>query len=175
MNAFEILGLSSHATQQQVHQAYRARAKACHPDQFPEGEQQRQAQEQLLQLNLAYEEALRLTAGPVSGRPVAPSEEIKAIARRLMEQNRYETALMQLARAPYKDDEWYALQGQLLMKIRQYAKAHQSFREAVRLNPDSQEHRALALHAAITVKKHQRLRYRVADWAGALFRSGKKL
>ena len=99
----------------------------------------------------------------------------KAIARRLMEQNRYETALMQLARAPYKDDEWYALQGQLLMKIRQYAKAHQSFREAVRLNPDSQEHRALALHAAITVKKHQRLRYRVADWAGALFRSGKKL
>ena len=175
MNAFEILGISSQATQQQVHQAYRARAKACHPDQFPEGEQQKRAQEQLIQLNLAYEEALRIAAGPVSGRPMMPSDEAKAIARRLMEQNRYETALMQLAKAPYKDDEWFVLQGQLLMKIRQYATAHQSFREAVRLNPDSPEYRKLALNAAITMKKHQRLHYRVADWAGGLFRSGKKL
>lgn len=175
MNAFEVLGLRSNADQQQVHQAYRARVKACHPDQFPEGEQQKKAQEQLIQLNLAYEEALRMTAGPAMNYRTMPADQAKAVARRLLDQGRYETALMQLAKAHQKDDEWFAIQGQLLMKMRQYASAHQSFREAVRLSPENRDYRSMALDAAITLKKHQKLHYRVADWAGGLFHPRKKL
>lgn len=175
MNAFEVLGLNINADQQQVHQAYRTRVKACHPDQFGDREQQKKAQEQLIELNLAYEEALKMASAPRVGYRAMPVEQACAIARKLMDQGRYESALLQLARADEKDDGWYALQGHLLMKMKQYASAHQSFREAVRRDPENREYRALALDAAVTMKKHQKLPYRVADWAEGLFHPRKKI
>ena len=171
MNSFEILGLPRTATEQQVRQAYHTKVKACHPDQFPDGQTQQKAQEQLIQLNLAYEEALRLTMGHPSGAPVnvLSAEETKRLAVKLMEQHRYESALLQLSHVEARDDEWYYIHGQVLMNLRQYSTAHQSFREAVRMQPENRAYRQGALDAAVAVKKHQKLRYRVADWAGSLF------
>ena len=163
------------ADQQQVRQAYRTRVKACHPDQFVDREEQKKAQEELIRLNLAYEEALRLSAGRQVGFHTVPGEQAKAIAKRLLEQGRYENALLQLGRAESKDDEWYYIQGLLLMQMRQYASAHQSFREAVRMQPDNNEYRRGALDAALAVKKHQKLAYRVADWAEGLIHPRKKI
>ena len=175
MNAFEVLGLTVEADQQQVHQAYRTRVKACHPDQFVDREQQAKAQEDLIRLNLAYEEALRLSAGRQVGYHAVPGEQAKTIARKLMEQGRYESALLQLGRADEKDDEWYFIQGQLLMQMRQYGSAHQAFREAVRRDPYNREYRQGALDAALAVKKHQKLVYRVADWADGLIHPRKRM
>ncbi len=175
MNAFEVLGLTTEADQQQVRQAYRTRVKACHPDQFIDQEQQKQAQAQLIQLNLAYEEALRLAAGRQVGFHAVPVDEAKKIAQRLMEQGRYESALLQLGRADVKDDGWYFMEGQLLMHMKQYASAHQAFREAVRRSPDNREYHAWALDAAVAVKKHQKFPYRVADWADGLLHPRKKM
>ena len=175
LNAFEVLGLTVDAGEQEVHQAYRTRVKACHPDQFEDREQQQKAQEELIRLNLAYEEALRLSSGRQVGYHMVPVEQAKNIARRLMEQGRYESALLQLGRAEMKDDEWYYLQGRLLMEMKQYASAHQSFREAVRLQPDNLEYRRGALDAAVTYKKHQKLPYRVADWAEGILHPRKKM
>ncbi len=175
MNAFEVLGLSVDADQQQVHQAYRTRVKACHPDQFVDREAQQKAQEEMIRLNLAYEEALRLSAGRQVGYHAVPADQAKSIARKLMEQGRYESALLQLGRAETKDDEWYFIQGQLMMDMRQFASAHQSFREAVRLNPENNEYRRGALEAALAVKKHQKLPYRVMDWADGILHPRKKM
>ena len=175
MNAFEVLGLSVDADQQQVHQAYRTRVKACHPDQFVDREAQQKAQEEMIRLNLAYEEALRLSAGRQVGYHAVPADQAKSIARKLMEQGRYESALLQLGRAETKDDEWYFIQGQLMMDMRQFASAHQSFREAVRLNPENNDYRRGALEAALAVKKHQKLPYRVMDWADGILHPRKKM
>ena len=175
MNAFEVLGLSVDAEQQQVHQAYRTRVTACHPDQFVDREAQQKAQEEMIRLNLAYEEALRLSAGRQVGYHAVPADQAKSIARKLMEQGRYESALLQLGRAETKDDEWYFIQGQLMMDMRQFASAHQSFREAVRLNPENNEYRRGALEAALAVKKHQKLPYRVMDWADGILHPRKKM
>ena len=175
MNAFEVLGLSVDADQQQVHQAYRTRVKACHPDQFVDREAQQKAQEEMIRLSLAYEEALRLSAGRQVGYHAVPADQAKSIARKLMEQGRYESALLQLGRAETKDDEWYFIQGQLMMDMRQFASAHQSFREAVRLNPENNEYRRGALEAALAVKKHQKLPYRVMDWADGILHPRKKM
>jgi molecular chaperone DnaJ len=175
LNAFEILGLRDDADEQQVRQAYHQQVKACHPDQFEDQEAQQRAQEKLIQLNLAYEEAIRLTAGkhgPVS-RTVSV-EEAKRVARKLLEQQRYESALLQLSHAETRDDEWYYIHGQLLMGMHQYGTAHQSFREAVRLKPENNEYRQGALDAAIAVKKHQKWPYRVAEWAGNLLHARNK-
>ena len=65
--------------------------------------------------------------------------------------------------------------GQLMMDMRQFASAHQSFREAVRLNPENNEYRRGALEAALAVKKHQKLPYRVMDWADGILHPRKKM
>lgn len=174
MNAFEVLGLTAEADQQQVRQAYRTRVKACHPDQFVDMERQKKAQEELIRLNLAYEEALRLSAGRQVGFHTVPAEQAKKFARTLQEQGRYESALLQLGRADAKDDEWYFIQGELLMDMHQFVSAHQAFREAVRLSPDNNEYRRGALEAALAVKKHQKLPYRVIDWADGILHPRKK-
>ena len=170
LNAFEILGLSADADEQQLRQAYHERVKACHPDQFSGEAAQQKAQEELTRLNLAYEEAMRLL--PHRPQPVVyhkvPVEQAKQVAKRLLEQERYESALLQLSRAETKDDEWYYIQGQLLMGMRQWGTAHQSFREAVRLDPENLEYRRGALDAAVAVKKHQKWGYRVLEWADQL-------
>ena len=175
LNAFEVLGLKEDASEQQVRQAYHQLVKACHPDQFEDGAAQQQAQEKLIQLNLAYEEALRLTAGQShAGFHTVSVEEAKAIAKKLLEQQRYESALLQLSHAATRDDEWYYIHGQLLMGMRQYTTAHPSFREAVRMKPENKEYRQGALDAAVAVKKQQKWTYRIAEWAGGLLHTRNK-
>ncbi len=175
MNAFEVLGLTADANEQQIRRAYHARVKRCHPDQFTDAEMQRKAQEELTELNLAYEEALKraLTMKPTVYRRVPPGE-AKATARRLLSQDRYESALVQLGRAESRDDEWYYIQGLILMGMKQFGSAHQSFREAIRLQPDNNDYRAGALEAAVALKKRQHWAYRMADWADGIIHPRKK-
>lgn len=176
MNAFELLGLPADADEQQIRRAYHAKVKSCHPDQFADQEKQQQAQAQLVQLNLAYEEALRKAAAvkPTVYQRVSV-EQAKTTAKRLLSQERYESALLQLGRAESRDDEWYFIQGEILMGMKQYGSAHQSFREAVRLQPDNNEYRRGALDAAVAVKKRQRWTYRMADWADGILHPRKRL
>ena len=49
------------------------------------------------------------------------------------------------------------MQGKVLMAMDEYDSAHQSFREAVRLDPDNNVFRAGALAAAVAQQKEQRL------------------
>ena len=163
-NPFEVLGVKPGADEQTVRAAYRRLVKSCHPDQFQDAQQQKAAQEQLIRLNLAYEAALRLVPRQTVGFNLISQEEAKHFARRLVEQGNLESALRQLGRADTKDGEWYLIQGEILMKLRQYETAHQSFREAVRREPDNREFRAAALDAALAMKKNRPLGAKIADW-----------
>ena len=107
-----MLGLHGAADAEEVRAAYRALVKKCHPDQFLDAEEQRAAQEKLLALNLAYEEALRL-ASPKRANTYThtlPPEDAKHLARKMLRQDNPESALRQLLRAEIRDDEWYYLQ-----------------------------------------------------------------
>ena len=140
-----MLGLHGAADAEEVRAAYRALVKKCHPDQFLDAEEQRAAQEKLLALNLAYEEALRL-ASPKRANTYThtlPPEDAK----------HPESALRQLLRAEIRDDEWYYLQGHILMEMQQYESAHASFREAVRRDPENNVYRQGALDAALAMKE----------------------
>lgn len=57
--------------------AYRRLVKTCHPDQFQDPQRQKAAQEQLLQLNLAYEAALKLASQHRVGFNLISQEEAK--------------------------------------------------------------------------------------------------
>ncbi len=163
-SAFDVLGITSDADAQQVRVAYRAKVKSCHPDQFTDLEEQKRAQDQLIALNLAYEEALRLASEKRVGFNLISQEEAKRFAIKLMEQGNLESALRQLGRAETKDSDWFYLQGQLLMAMRQYETAHQSYREAVRRQPENLRYRQGALDAALAMKRKKQLPYCIAGW-----------
>ncbi|MDD3214786.1 MAG: DnaJ domain-containing protein [Eubacteriales bacterium] len=171
---FEVLGISPSAEAAQVRAAYRKRVKACHPDQYQDPEKQHTAQEMLIELNLAYEEALKLCSQRHVGFNLVSQEEAKHFAARLVEQGNLESALRQLNRADSKDAEWYYLQGNILMGMRQYQTAHQSYREAVRRDPDNNRFRTGALNAAIAVKKNKQLLFRMRTWVEDIFKPNKK-
>ncbi len=175
MNAFEVLGLTMDADAESVKAAYRTRVKLCHPDQFIDQKKQAEAQEQLIKLNLAYEEALKLTKQNQVGYHSISAPQAKAFAKKLFEQGSYEMALRQLGRAETKDAEYYYLEGQILFALKEYLSAHQAYRAAVRLSPDDLAYRRGALDAALAVKKHNRLSYRVLDWAEGVIHPRKKL
>lgn len=163
-NPFAVLGLKPGADAQEVRAAYRTLVKCCHPDQFQDPQQQKAAQEQLIRLNLAYEAALKLAARRTVGFNLISQEEAKHFAQRLVEQGNLESALRQLNRADSKDADWYYLQGNILMALRQYETAHQSYREAVRREPENRKYRQGALDAALTMKKNRPIGEKLMDW-----------
>ena len=170
MDAFDVLGLSRDATQTQVQTAYRCRVKRCHPDQFQDKDEQDRAQEELIQLNLAYEEAMRVTAQRPPCSLTVSLFEAKRQAQSLHAQGKNEIALRSLMRADGKDAEWFFIQGDILMALRQYASAHQSYREAVRREPDNRQFRRAALDAAVVERKHSKPVRRAIDKLETLFK-----
>lgn len=159
-NPFEVLGLHGSADADEVRAAYRALVKKCHPDQFLDAEEQRAAQEKLLALNLAYEEALKLAAPKRTGSGYShtlPPADAKHLAQKMLRQNNPESALRQLLRAESRDDEWYYVQGNILMAMGQYESAHSSYREAVKRDPENNVYRQGALDAALAMKQSNTL------------------
>lgn len=158
-NPFEVLGISASATAEQVRHAYHLLARKYHPDQFQDPEQQRIAQEKMVVINLAYQEALKLA----NARAVSPytqevtCEDAVKLSRKMLRTHSPESALRQLLRASTKNAEWFYQQGLVLMEMEQYESAHQSFREAVRRDPANNQFRRGALDAAVALKHSQSL------------------
>lgn len=159
-NPFEVLGLSASATAEDVRNAYRTLVKTCHPDRFPDAAERAAAQEKMIALNLAYEEALKLTAARRtvdSYNKELPQDEALLLAAKMLRRNSPKSALRHLMRSTTRDGKWYAMQGHILMAMDQYETAHQSFREAVRFEPDNNDFRRGALDAAVAMKKSRTL------------------
>ena len=163
-SAFEVLGIAPTDDKQAVRCAYHTLVKKYHPDRFTDPGEQAIAQQRLIELNLSYEIAIKLTEQRTVGFHTVPAQQAKAFARRLLEQMEPESALRQLARAAGKDEEWYYLEGLMMMQLRQWAAAHQSFREAVRRSPENMTYRRAALNAALAVKRNGNVGFRVIDW-----------
>ncbi len=158
-NPFEVLGLKGWATPEEIRTAYRTLARQCHPDMIQDPAEKEAAQTRMVALNLAYEEALRL-ASPRTGSPVTPelsSAEAILMAQRAMARNNPQGALRSLIRCEQRDGDWYYMQGKVLMALEEFESAHQSFREAVRLDPENNVYRAGALAAAVALQKEQKL------------------
>lgn len=169
-SAFEVLGIQPTDSQQEVRSAYHVLVKKYHPDRFADPGEQDIAQRKLIELNLAYETAMKLTQQRRVGFHTVPADQAKSFARRLLEQSEPESALRQLARADQKDDEWYYLEGMVMMQLHQYVAAHQSFREAVRRSPNDMTYRRAALDAALEVKKRKNVAYRAMDMVHDMMR-----
>ena len=112
-NPFEVLGLKGWADQEEIRAAYRALVKRCHPDMIQDATLKEEAQQRMVQLNLAYEEALRMATPRAAGTftPELSSAQAVLMAERALARDNPEGALMQLMRSGTKDGDWYYMQG----------------------------------------------------------------
>ena len=171
MNAFETLGLPETALEEDIRKAYHALAKTCHPDLFTDQADQAAAQEKMVRLNLAYKEALtRCVKNRSSHYVVQSPEKAMAMAQSYFERKQYDRALVQLSHIEEKTAPWYALQGNILMGMGQYQSALQSFKVCTRMDPENRDYHEATLRAAVAVRKHQQIHYRIADWARGLLK-----
>ncbi len=164
LSPYTVLGIPSDSDAGAVRKAYRQRVKECHPDLFQNPDEQKAAQDRLVVLNLAYEQALRQSGAQRVGFNMVSPEEAKHFAEKLMEQGNPESALRQLNRADRKDAEFYNIQGKILMALEQFETAYQSFREAVRLSPEENRYRRGALDASVAIKRSRTLWYKAGKF-----------
>ena len=162
-NPFEVLGLRGWADQDEIRSAYRTLVKRCHPDMIQDPVLKKEAQERMVALNLAYEEALRVAA---PARRSSGAEEMQPaaailMAERALAKDNPQSALRHLLRCKERSGEWYYVHGKVLMAMDQYESAHQSFREAVRLSPENNVFRSGALAAAVAHRKEGTLQGKI--------------
>lgn len=162
-NPFSTLGVTSGASTEEIRAAYHARVKLCHPDGVQEAAAQQAAQDELVQLNLCYKEALRLASQRDAGHTVLP--DARQVAAKLYEQGHLDSALRMLNKAPERDASWFELQGAILLRKGEAEAAHASFRAAIQLDPDNAGLREMALGAAVRMRKQKTLRGRMSIWA----------
>ncbi|MDI9520327.1 MAG: J domain-containing protein [Bacillota bacterium] len=167
--AFEILGVAQDADEQTIRAAYHKLAKTCHPDMFQDPDEQQMGQARLVSINLAYEKAMKVVSSRQTPAASLPLPQAKAWAEKLLERKQYELALLQLSKAEEKDAAWYALQAQVLTKMKQYLSAHQSWRTAVRMDPDNLAYRREALSAEMMLKKSNTLVSKAVSGLKTLF------
>ncbi len=162
-NPFEVLGLKGWADQEEIRTAYRTLVKQCHPDMIQDAALKEEAQQRMVQLNLAYEKALRLANPRAQGMigPVPTSAEAVLMAERSMARDNPEAALRQLLKCEDRDGEWYYMQGKVLMALEQFESAHQSFREAVRRSPENNVYRSGALAAVVAQREAETIQGKV--------------
>ena len=167
---FEELGLRAWADPDEIRAAYRAQVKKCHPDMVRDPAQKEAAQQRMIRLNLAYEEALRLASPRKTAAFVQElsREDAIQLAERMLAKGNPEGALRQLMRAESKDAQWHYTHGRTLMAMEYFREAQLAFREAVKLKPDNNQYRAGALEAAVAEKKAGTLQGRIHHFVKGL-------
>ena len=160
---FDVLGLEPTASAEEVRAAYRRLVKQCHPDKFVDARARQRAEEKMIALNLAYEEAYQLASSRRINTysDILPMDDALQLADKMLRQHSPESALRHLMRSETRDARWYAMQGRILLHMEQYDSAHQSYREAIRLDPDNNAFRQGALDAAVAMKQSKTFRGRL--------------
>ncbi|MDR0897034.1 MAG: tetratricopeptide repeat protein [Oscillospiraceae bacterium] len=165
-NPFAALGLLGSANAEQVRAAYHAQVKRCHPDAVPGSAEKLVAQEKLVRLNLAYAEALRQVSAREAG--VATIPDAVQVARKLLSQGHLDSALRILLKAPARDAEFFALQGDILIKKGEAEAAHAAYRSAIRLDAQNPLYRQAALRAAVEMQRQKTIPGKISGWAKGL-------
>ncbi len=164
-NPFLTLGIPATTDADVIHAAYRRLVKACHPDAVLDEMQKQHAQERMIALNLAYEQALKTACRPVVQMDAPPLADTLRLAQKLMDRGLHDSALRTLERNRQCSASWYYLYGCALHGIQAYARAHQSLRHAVHMEPDNKLYRIAALHAFTAERDSHKLSRRVTGWA----------
>ena len=158
-NPYEVLGISSNATNEEVRDAYRALARKYHPDNYADSPLADMAEEKMKEVNAAYDEILRIRAekknassqeGSTQGSSGNTSyggarrEEYYNI-RQAINRNDFKTAeqLLNQVEQFKRDAEWFFLKGCVLLHSGYHFDAIRYINRACELDPGNQEYATL--------------------------------
>lgn len=165
-NPYEVLGVTSSATDEEIKEAYRNLAKKYHPDQYSESPLNELADEKMKQINEAYDQITTErkagaqggygnTAGGYGGNAgayggtygsynnVGANGEFNDV-RRMINEGRIADAEQILNGVPgnRRTAEWYYLKGSILYRRGWLEEAKNHFANAVHLDPNNAEYNA---------------------------------
>lgn len=140
-DAYEVLGISRGATDDEVKEAYRQLARKYHPDNYGDNPLSDLAKEKMQEINEAYDAIIRERR---SGGTNTASGTSYADIRNLIRTGRTADAetLLDGVPAPSRDAEWYFLKGSVLYKKGWLDEAFNHFSTATRMDPGNREYRA---------------------------------
>ncbi len=158
-NAFKQLGLESSATVNEIRIAYRNLARRWHPDRFEAGPERLWAEDRMIRINIAYEQALAhcATCSTTSVMEGSYSDEIEGDlmrdVRELLKLNQLEAARQALMRANSRHAEWNYLFGAILMRKGEFDKAMIYFGIAAKQSPDNLQYKAALASIQIIIAR----------------------
>lgn len=147
---YEVLGIQSSATDDEVKTAYREMARKYHPDNYTNNPLSDLAQEKMQEINEAYDAIIRqrrqgggAQAGSSGGQGRSSTSRYSDI-RNMISVNRIVDAETLLDGVPSvsRDAEWYFLKGSVLYKKGWLEDAYNHYSTACRMDPSNMEYRS---------------------------------
>ena len=159
-NPFEALGVKESAGTAEVRQAYRALARRWHPDRFVDGPERMWAEQRMVEINLAYHEAIVTCAGREGDAPyeITPESQQLEDIRNLVGIGQLTAARQALMRIETRTAEWNYLFGAVLLRLGEYEKAVLYFGIAARQRPANQQYRTAYISAEMIRDQKNRRR-----------------
>ncbi|MDL2205725.1 J domain-containing protein [Eubacteriales bacterium OttesenSCG-928-N13] len=145
--AHELLGIKRSASEREIRKAHRELARRWHPDRFPSGPERLWAESKMVEINVAYEDALSECGHATGADGTTPENEQFKDVRRLMEMNQLPAARQALMRIASRTAEWNYLFGAVLFRLGEIEKAALYFGIATRQRPQNQQYQTAYMSA----------------------------
>lgn len=155
-NPYEVLGISPSATNEEVRDAYRKLAKKYHPDNYSESPLSDMAEEKMKEINLAYDEILRIRAEEKNNKQNSDNyskynadygsrRSEYARVRQAINASDFKAAeeMLNQVEQLQRDGEWFFLKGCILLHQGYHFDAVRYINRACELEPNNEEYATL--------------------------------
>ena len=139
-NPYEILGVPSNATEEQIKTAYKELAKKYHPDKYANNPLSDLAAEKMQEINWAYNELMKNRSSYAGGKQSGAYANFNQV-RTLINQNRIEEAQNALNAMNVRNAEWHYLMGVVMQRKGWHDMAYQHFTAACASDPYNEEYK----------------------------------
>ena len=147
-SAYEVLGIAKDASEREIRTAHRELARRWHPDRFVDGPERLWAESKMVQINIAYEDALACCARHTAIDEITPESDQFSDVRKLMDIGQLPAARQALMRIASRTAEWNYLFGAILFRLGEVEKSKLYFSVATKQRPDDIQYQAAYMSAS---------------------------